>query len=101
DIGSGEGIATGPHGGSAGQLSPNGRLFVSGGAEAEVREAATGDLLARFPGVPPDRFFWVHGVGAYYMGGQQDAPTFVDFRTGHSTALAVSMDSLEHVSPLV
>ena len=101
DIGSGESIATGPHGGTAAQLSPNGRLFVSGGSEAEVREAATGDLLARFHGVPADRFFWVHGVGAYYMGGQQDAPTFIDFSTGQSTALAVSMESLEHVSPLV
>ena len=103
DMASGKPIHTGrhPRGSVVTGLSPNGRMFVSGsGDDAEIRESASGDLLATFDDVRAYQLYWASDVGAYYMAQSGRTPMFFDFAAARATSIPMSPSMLDHVAPL-
>lgn len=81
-------------------LSPNGRLFVTAdGEDAQVRESATGQVLATLPGVRSWQVFWVGDVGAIHPDGHAGL-SFLDFGTGQETAIPMTVGHLDKVVAL-
>lgn len=84
-------------------LSPNGRLFVGGGAgrgDAAVYESATGALLATFSGVRSHQLYWVADVGAIHANERGADLTFIDFTTGRESRIPMTVGNLDGIAPM-
>lgn len=105
DLATGEAISTATvgNGEPITALSPNGRLFVGGGAgrgDAAVYESTTGALLATFPGVRSYQFYWVADVGAIYANERGADLTFIDFTTGRESKIPMTVGNLDKIVPM-
>lgn len=110
DLASGATIIQGDTDGSPPlSVSPNGRLFVVGqGSDAQVRDAATGETLATFPGVRSWQFHWVQDSGAIYRphlraddGGRlRMEPVYLDFASGQEARIPMTGMEVDRVVPV-
>lgn len=76
--------------GAPGQLSPNGRLFITADTDRplKIRDTLTGSVIAEIPGVLPWEFQWLDERTAFYFN-RRGQSFFIDFASGETLATGV------------
>jgi len=86
---------------SAGSLSPNGRLFVSGDLQQSfIRDTTTGDVLAEVKDASPYQVYWLDNASALVPSKRAQTITLMDFESGTTQPVTLLDGGIFHAVAL-